>query len=96
VTVRWAPADEIMAGWRPGSYDEHPEIGAPWTWADEAADLDSRGELAPIVFSVRLVGILAPVLLGDDGRVWSGHHRIIAGGRAGELIPHEVYVDPED
>lgn len=55
MTVRWAPAGEIMARWRPGSYDVHPETGAPWTWEHETADLDSRGELTPIVFSVRLV-----------------------------------------
>ena len=80
--------------------DTHPEalpcarcrsgVAVPWTWRDEAADLESRNELTPIVFSVRLVGILEPVLLGDDGRVWGGHHRILAANLVGELVPYEV------
>lgn len=111
MTVRWAPAEWIMAGWRPGSYDTHadyyeanPDSGPcrygdyepskmPWTWEDEAVDIDRHGELVPVVFSARLVGIFTPVLLGDDGRVWGGHHRILGAARAGELVPFETADD---
>jgi hypothetical protein len=61
-----------------------------WTWPDEAADLDRRGELVPIVFSVKLFGFLTPTLMGDDGRVWGGHHRIIAGYCTRLHVPYEV------
>jgi hypothetical protein len=95
MTIRHAPAAEIMGRWQPGSYDTHPDTGAPWTWSDEIADIRSRDELAPLLFSVRLLGILAPALMGDDGRVWGGHHRIVAGHLTGELVPYEVYPDAD-
>lgn len=69
------PLSHIVTFWRPGSHD--------WSWADEYADLMGRDrEVTDAIDErVRLEGIafaddFAPVLLGSDGRVWDGHHRI--------------------
>ena len=42
---------------------------------------------------LRRVGrVVQPVCLGDDGRIWDGHHRIVAAHRLGfETIPVEVF-----
>ena len=69
------PLSHIVTFWRPGSHD--------WSWADEYADLMGRDrEVTDAIDErVRSEGIafaddFAPVLLGSDGRVWDGHHRI--------------------
>ena len=67
---------QILTFWRPGSR------GDDWTWADEYADLIHDPVTAAIRVRVENEGInfvdhLAPVLLGSDGRVWDGHHRIV-------------------
>lgn len=64
---------QIITFWVPGSRE--------WTWAEEYADIMSRPETKAICKRVDSEGIefmdhLAPVLLGSDGRVWDGHHRI--------------------
>lgn len=66
---------EIVTFWRPGSKDGR------WTWADEYAELMSQSYTQGVIDRVDAEGIgffdrLAPVLLGNDGRVWDGHHRI--------------------
>lgn len=71
------PLAELLAGWRPGSYD------LPWSWDDEVRDLvgrvvDPALPWAEFVESVRADGIQEPVSLGPDGRVWDGHHRVCA------------------
>jgi hypothetical protein len=64
----------LLAGWAPGSFPQ------PWTWADESADLYIPGEF---LRDVMANGVREPVLLGIDGRVWDGHHRIVAAIRLG-------------
>jgi len=64
---------QIITFWRPGSGD--------WSWADEYADVMSQERTTEIYRRVDAEGIsfidsVAPVLLGNDGRVWDGHHRI--------------------
>ena len=64
---------QVVAFWRPGSHD--------WTWAEEHADVMARPETPAIRKRVQEEGIgfqddVAPILLGNDGRVWDGHHRI--------------------
>lgn len=65
--------DDLLARWVPGSAD--------WSWADELADLHA----SPVTDAIRArvvdegIGFadhFGPVLLGSDGRVWDGHHRI--------------------
>lgn len=64
---------EIVTFWRPGSHD--------WGWAEEYADLVDDPVTEAVRGRVEQEGIgfqdhIAPVLLGNDGRVWDGHHRI--------------------
>lgn len=66
---------QIVTFWRPGSHE--------WSWAEEYADLmGPRRDVTDRVYArVDSEGIdfadeYAPVLLGSDGRVWDGHHRI--------------------
>ena len=80
------PVTDIIERWRPGSARTDG-----WTWDDERAHLESiiceccgrPGHYqAGIITRLRLFGptwspVAAPVL-GSDGRVWDGHHRICA------------------
>jgi len=49
------------------------------TWAEEFAwIIDFHGEyVAKLLSDIEKNGIKLPVLLGDDGRVWNGHHRLL-------------------
>lgn len=72
---------KILTFWRPGSYD--------WSWGEEYADIMARPETAAIRSRVRSEGFgfldyHSPVLLGSDGRVWDGHHRICLAIEADE------------
>lgn len=91
--VTTMPLAEVMRRWRPGSYDP------PWDWDDEERELHAFvcaccGE--PGHYQRQLEeyiakhGITQGVCLGTDGRVWDGHHRIVAAKRLGiEVIPIE-------
>ncbi len=67
---------EVMHRWQPGE---------PWSWSDEARDLWTRDldKMQALEASIRRVGLRPalpdeePIILGDDGRVWSGHHRLV-------------------
>lgn len=66
---------DIMSGWRPGS--------ASWDWEAEQEDLWTRHrdvteavERRVLDEGVDFADDHSPVLLGNDGRVWDGHHRI--------------------
>ncbi len=66
-----------------------------WTWDEEWADLDRRhaetGYLDTLEQEIRESGITTPVLIGSDGRVWDGHHRLRIASRLGiESVPVEV------
>lgn len=66
-------AEEVVSRWRPGSAD--------WSWAEEWGDLQHDPVTAIVRERVLNEGIgfadkIAPVLLGSDGRVWDGHHRL--------------------
>lgn len=80
------PAGEIMARWRPGSYDP------PWDWKAEALDLWSRDydRMVELESSILADGILTPVILGDDGRVWEGHHRILVAVKYCLDVPYQM------
>ncbi|WP_217181568.1 ParB N-terminal domain-containing protein [Streptomyces sp. AC495_CC817] len=49
-----------------------------WSWAEEYDSLIREPETQALLASIRTEGIREPVLLGNDGRVWDGHHRIVA------------------
>ena len=48
-------------------------------WVTEAVWLltHDRQRMNELIASIRQHGILEPILLGTDGRVWDGHHRIV-------------------
>lgn len=79
-------AAEIMARWRPGSYEER------WSWHDERRELEEYNGLfvRALAYDIQAYGIKEPVLLGDDGRVWDGHHRILLAERYGLPVPVEI------
>lgn len=66
----------ILVFFKPGSH------GPEWTWLDEYADLIYKPETDAIRKLVLEQGIgfnddQAPIMLGNDTRVWDGHHRIV-------------------
>lgn len=76
------PLAQITTFWRPGSRSDN------WTWADEYAELIDHPVTAAVHKRVDNEGIdfadkFAPVLLGSDGRVWDGHHRIVIAIKLG-------------
>lgn len=77
--MEFRDAQWIIDNYRTGSYEE------PWTWEDEERDLECRSELT-IPFGERPEDA-EPVTLGDDGRVWNGHHRILMARKTGTLVP---------
>jgi ParB-like chromosome segregation protein Spo0J len=65
-----------------------------WTWDDEWADLDHyRAEqLAALEPQIKANGITKPVLIGSDGRLWDGHHRLRLAVRLGiGYVPVRVH-----
>jgi hypothetical protein len=99
------PLEEIMRDWVPGS------IPQPWSWEDEAQDLDQRVCCCRSMTHLKRLGGKGhyqrkiekklksgwfgdPVMLGNDGRVWDGHHRIIASWRQGrKMVPAEIFLE---
>lgn len=80
-TICCMTPQEIMSRW---------STGDGWSWEAEMADLDEWGEMDSIMDDIQVNGIREPVLLGNDGRVWDGHHRIIAAHRLGiDSVPYE-------
>lgn len=80
---------DIIANYRPGSRDD------AWTWDDEATELFTHGDMAGrtslLLADIEANGVHDPVMLGSDGRVWDGHHRIVCALRLGiESLPVEL------
>lgn len=76
----------LMRKWRTGS------VEPPWTWKDEIEKLwcTEPDYMAELVQSIMTYGVREPILLGDDGRVWDGHHRVVAAYHIGrERVPLE-------
>lgn len=92
------PLAEILAKWLPGSRPQ------PHTWDDEERDILERVCLCcdqPGHYQRQLEAFLAErggidqgICLGGDGRVWDGHHRIVAARRLGlDVLPLESSED---
>lgn len=84
--VRVESLERILAEYAPGSRAQ------PWTWDDEERDILQRvccccGEPGHYQLALEVLlrehGITQGVCLGSDGRVWDGHHRIVAARRLG-------------
>jgi ParB-like chromosome segregation protein Spo0J len=81
------PLARVLAEVRCGSRD--------WSWDEEWLDLDARhvgtGYLGKLEQQIREKGITMPVLIGTDGRLWDGHHRLRIAVRLGiEYVPVEL------
>jgi hypothetical protein len=81
------PLTRVLADVAVGSGD--------WTWDEEWADPDARhaatGYLDTLEQQIRENGITMPVLIGNDGRLWDGHHRLRIAVRLGiPYVPVEV------
>ena len=65
---------DLLARWAPGSQN------AEWDWVDEYDWCWDHHQtvMADLWADIARNGIREPVLLGNDGRVWDGHHRICA------------------
>jgi hypothetical protein len=76
-TVQVWPLTRILSEVQCGSQD--------WTWDEEWADLDHyrAKELADLETQIKVNGITEPVLIGSDGRLWDGHHRLRLAVRLG-------------
>lgn len=78
------PLQAILARWQVGSGE--------WTWDQEFDDLWQRdgAALDLLAASVQEAGFREPILLGNDGRIWDGHHRLAVAQRLGiEHVPVE-------
>lgn len=60
----------LLGHYIPGSGD--------WGWEWEFVLCCRDDYFGALVEDIKANGIQAPVVLGDDGRVWDGHHRITA------------------
>lgn len=65
----------LIEEYRPGSV-----LDPDWRWPHEMQFLMRRDQLyvALLTEDIKRNGMHTPILLGDDGRVWDGHHRIAA------------------
>lgn len=83
--ILYMSAGQVKKGWRPGSYDP------PWSWEDEENEIGDDETMRKLYPEVVALGYISePVLLGDDGRVWDGHHRIIIAARLGLHVPCDI------
>lgn len=72
--------EQLMEWAAPGSYD--------WSWTYEFFSLYKTPRFRALVEDIAENGINEPVLVGDDGRIWDGHHRICAAIELGlDLVP---------
>ncbi|WP_217182684.1 ParB N-terminal domain-containing protein [Streptomyces sp. AC495_CC817] len=79
-TQRTVRFDHLIGVFAVGSGD--------WSWIEEYENLIREPETTGLMESIRADGIREPVLLGNDGRVWDGHHRIIVAMHLGlDAIP---------
>jgi hypothetical protein len=78
--------DELMKRYRPGSSD--------WSWAEEFVDIIDHDweKIYILLHKIKRSGFLTPVLLGNDGRIWDGHHRILVAHILSLDVPVE-YAD---
>lgn len=75
------PTDAVLRDYRDGD-----ELG----WYTEFENLHRyhKARLDEIAMSACTEGIRVPILLGNDGRVWDGHHRLcVADGMGIEYVP---------
>lgn len=97
VALASMPLTEILTGWVPSSMPQ------PWSWDDEERAIFERvclccGEVGHYQRELEAFlaerGLSQGVCLGECGRVFDGHHRIVAARRLGiEVTPLESRAD---
>jgi hypothetical protein len=83
---------DIMVEYKPGcGWVERPDDTLPNGWGAEERILWGihRRKMRRLVWSIRFFGVRKPVVLGTDGRVWDGHHRLLAAHVAKRRVPFE-------
>lgn len=72
--------------------DEHGwEHEFAWLWSNQQAYMDM------LATSIQETGIHMPILVGNDGRVWDGHHRLAVAHKLGlETVPVQFSGEPDD
>ena len=74
--LEWWPLERVLTEYRPGSH------GDDWTWQDEYDHLlksdEHRERTEVLAGDLSLNPMHWPICLGTDGRIWDGHHRIVA------------------
>ena len=61
-----------------------------WPWTEEYDNLIDQPDTQKLLERIRDEGIREPILLGTDGRVWDGHHRIVVAMHLGlDSVPVE-------
>lgn len=73
--------NELMTKYKVGSEE--------WSWEEEFSSIAEvhAQEMLNLMMDIKKNGFQVPVLLGDDGRIWDGHHRIFAAYLMGLDIP---------
>lgn len=64
-----------------------------WSWEEEWAWLDANDAeaLARLEAEIGCEGMYRPLLIGNDGRLWDGHHRLRIAVRLGTAyVPVEL------
>lgn len=57
---------------------------------------EQQGYMDMLATSIQQDGIRMPILIGSDGRVWDGHHRLAVADRLGlEAVPVEWAGEPD-
>lgn len=85
----------ILENYLPGDADVDSDD--PWTWSQEFQQLwtTEHEYMAGLAVNIQQEGFKVPVLLGDDGRVWDGHHRLaVAWAFLYDEIPALSNTDP--
>jgi len=82
-------AGEVMAMVSPGD-------GCPWP--DELRDLWTAcpGDMLVLLEDVAKVGIQEPIVIGPDGRLWDGHHRLAAALALAIPVPARIVPAADD
>ena len=58
---------------------------------------EQQGQMDMLTTSIQETGIRLPILIGSDGRVWDGHHRLAAAHRLGMAeVPIQWSAEDDD
>lgn len=81
------PLDVLLRDYRDG--DEHG-----WQTEFDWLDTHHADRMDMLTTSIQETGIREPILLGSDGRVWDGHHRIAVAHRLGIAVVPVLRLPP--